>query len=692
MMQFIGTRYLLIFIIWGVCACGQKESGGMPSEATASLPEEALKGTTPWKADDLHPPTALEHIVEQFKQDLAVKRHASDGGGRAWLVKESGRPASVRVSSRGRWSFVYEAGPLGIRQGGGLYFQVSPFWGWSTPQVTTEERAGYTEVSTQAEGLGLEPETVDRQLLFIRISKRDMAQGEQIRLLYGAGPVGARADRYAERDSRFWFAVDGDGDGVRKLLGEAPAVDVLPEKPLRLFVFLTSTARPGDTVRLTVAVVDGLANAGCEFEGKVAMSLSEGNASHLVLPRWIVLKKEDRGQKTISLEATQPGVFRIFGKVMLGGREARAESNPLKVDSKAPRILWADLHGHSNRSDGTGVPEDYYNYARNVAGLDAAALTDHDHFGFPTIDQTPKVWDEIKTVQTQLNQPGRFVTLLGYEWTNWIHGHRHVLYFGDYNAMHSALDESSDTPKKLWKRLSDKDVITVPHHPAGGPIPINWTFASDPLIEPVVEITSAQGSSEAHDAKGLIHKAIRGHTVREALIRGATLGFVGGGDSHDGHPGLSHLSPAYGFRPGHDMDQEQLGNGGITGIFAEKLTRKAIFEAIRSRRVYATSGPRILLQVSLDGHPMGSMVPASALSKAPALKVDCVTPAEIGEVDLIRTGFVRKNIVSLNPGTSQRSLAFTHPVHPLKPGEFLYIRIIQKNGGTAWSSPIFVTN
>ncbi len=33
----------------------------------------------------------------------------------------------------------------------------------------------------------------------------------------------------------------------------------------------------------------------------------------------------------------------------------RAESNPMVVAGDASRILWADLHGHSNLSDGTGT-------------------------------------------------------------------------------------------------------------------------------------------------------------------------------------------------------------------------------------------------------------------------------------------------------------------------------------------------
>ena len=50
------------------------------------------------------------------------------------------------------------------------------------------------------------------------IGGRALAEGERVRIVYGAGPAGARADRYAERGSRFWVAVDGNADGVRRVL------------------------------------------------------------------------------------------------------------------------------------------------------------------------------------------------------------------------------------------------------------------------------------------------------------------------------------------------------------------------------------------------------------------------------------------------------------------------------------------
>jgi hypothetical protein len=44
-------------------------------------------------------------------------------------------------------------------------------------------------------------------------------------------------------------------------------------------------------------------------------------------------------------------------------------------------------------------------------------------------------------------------------------------------------------------------------------------------------------------------------------------------------------------------------------VLAPELTRQAVFDALRARRCYGTSGPRIDLQVEMDGAPVGSILP-----------------------------------------------------------------------------------
>jgi hypothetical protein len=47
---------------------------------------------------------------------------------------------------------------------------------------------------------------------------------------------------------------------------------------------------------------------------------------------------------------------------------------------------------------------------------------------------------------------------------------------------------------------------------------------------------------------------------------------------------------------------------GLTCVLAPELTRQAVFEALRERRCYGTTGPRIHLSFEMEGQPMGSVL------------------------------------------------------------------------------------
>jgi hypothetical protein len=634
-----------------LCALLCAGAGCRPSDEAP--PEPASPAETPGDAD--RPPHGRPELTDALRADRAAPRSPADGGGRAWLESD----AAATAMTPGRWTVIYEAGPLGVAEGGAVYLMTSPFWGWSTPQTFDADLHGYTEVTTDAEGLTLEAAAVDAQLLQVRVAGRALAPAERIRFVFGAGAALAGPDRFAERDERFWVAVDGDGDGVRGLLKDSPRIDVAPGPPARLVLTLQSTARAGEPARLVAAVLDASSSA-ARFDGELTLdALPDGLAG----PTRFALR-DGVGETSVAVHA--PGVYRLAGR----SGKLEAVSNPLVVDGAAP-LLWADLHGHSQLSDGTATPEDFFRYARDVAALDVVALTDHDHWGVRFLDERPDLWETIRSQVRRFHTPGRFVTLLGYEWTSWIHGHRHVLYFGDEGRIYSSLDEATDDPRELWAALSGQPALTFAHHSAGGPIPTNWAIPPDPVFEPVTEVVSVHGSSEALDAPGLIYSPIPGNFVRDVLDRGLRLGFVGSGDSHDGHPGLAHLESA---------------SGGLAALLSPERTRDAVLDALRARRSYATNGPRIVLRTRLAGHPMGSVLPHAAVREGARLQVAVYAPGELSRIELVRSG--APGVLWEQEGL--RDVSFEVALDDLKPGEYLYLRAVQLGGGAAWSSPFFI--
>ncbi len=611
------------------------------------------------------PPHARWDMVAQLREDRAAERHPSDGAGRAWLEEVDGQPPTATAGRAGSWAVIYEAGPLGIAEGGVIGLQVSPFWGWSTPQTRAPEGLGYTTVEPfdEAAGLLLTAATWGDGLLGIEIGGRDLQPGERLRIHYGAGTAGARADRYAEGASRLWITIDGDGDGVRGLLDDSPTIRVLPGPPAGLMLSLPGTLVPGERGLLTIAAVDGEGNAGVELSGTVELEVLPPG---LEIERRAQMGPDDQGRVQLSFAAPEEGLYRVRAR---GPGGLMGQSNPLLVSDKVPRIHFGDLHGHSALSDGTGEPEDYFRYAREVAGLDFAALTDHDHWGMRFLDERPDLVDRIMEAGRSHHEPGEFVTIHGYEWTSWIHGHRHVLFFEDGLEVFSSLDPRTEHPRDLWEALRGRAVITVPHHSAGGPIPTDWSIPPDPELEPLVEVTSVHGVSEAPDAPGSIYSAVEGAFARDALDRGYRLGFMGGGDSHDGHPGLAWLSS---------------NQGGLVAVLDAELSRAGLLEALRNRRCYATNGSRTLLFTTLDGQPMGSVLEPSSTR---SLVLFAVGDAPLAAVDIVRSGRITQQV----EGADQLLVQATVDLQDLQAGEYVYVRVRQRNGGLAISSPFFVS-
>ncbi|MEM9174001.1 MAG: CehA/McbA family metallohydrolase [Myxococcota bacterium] len=667
---------------------------------------EAAPWFTPpadWEAQHptLSPNAQLEtHFLLLAEQ--AAPRHPGDGDGRAWLERvEPVGPAalqSTRAWRRGadappkptlpaasfhRFAFVFEAGPHGVAEGGFLHPTAEPFWDWSPVQTRAPEAPGYTTAEVIRGEAALVSDA--RGLGFV-VEGAPLRPGDRVRFVYGAGTPGARVDRYAERDARILVAVDADGDGVRGFIDDDPRLDVGP-RPARLLVaFGPAELAPGDSLRLRIALLDGQGNRSDRIDAATPpgrglpaplsfeIDVLPGSTIDVGAPRTIQVEAWRDGSAVVDFgPIPTEGVLRlgVRGRGRLDGFAARV--NPIVVRRAAQRLVWGDLHGHTQRSDGTGRPDDYLRYAREVAGLDVVALTDHDHFGTHPLALDPEATRAVFEATDAADEVDHFVTLPGYEWTSWIHGHRHVLYFDPPGAeprpeIFSAIDLASDRPDELWAALRGRNALTFAHHSAGDPVAVDWRFQPDPELEPVTEIASVHGQSESREMPRAVAGGIPGWFVLDTLRAGYRFGFVGSGDSHDGHPGLAEVAG---------------GHGGLAGLFVERLDRAGVKDTLRRRRTFATNGIRPFFSVTLDDVFMGGTFEATGKEHRLRVRYEATDPIEA--IELVRSGRVAR----LEPAEPLR-VDLERTIPALQPGEFHYVRIRQENGGNAWSSPIYV--
>ncbi|MDP6040037.1 MAG: DUF3604 domain-containing protein [Candidatus Latescibacteria bacterium] len=403
-----------------------------------------------------------------------------------------------------------------------------------------------------------------------------------------------------------------------------------------------------------------------------------------------------------------PGIHHISIRDTDRGLEAR--SNPINVQtgSSELNLYWGDLHNHcGERNHHQGIsdayaPLDYnYHFGRHVAALDFMALSDHDQLGNWRPSIIP-IWDRFKKAAEYFYRPGEFVTLLGWEWTNGTnlcpgrpqYGQKCIYFRDGEGPIFSSNDPGSDTPEKLYDRLRAHRCFIIPHHvSAPDNFYNNWDH-HDPGLERLVEIYSVWGCGERPAREGNPYP-IRadnggdrdGHHVKDALARSYTLGFTAGGDTHDAAPGgIGHTyNGLTGQFENRRWAKSSPHHPGIQGVWAEELTREAIFEAIFNRHTYGTTGARIILKTELNSRPMGTVFPLRP--NAPLIyKVSATGTATITKMEVVRNG---ETIHEVTPNEDQSEFTFEDTDPPSGQIHY-YLRLTQQDGHMAWASPHFL--
>ena len=192
------------------------------------------------------------------------------------------------------------------------------------------------------------------------------------------------------------------------------------------------------------------------------------------------------------------------------------------------------------------------------------------------------------------------------------------------------------------------------------------------MLEPVTEIVSVHGSSEAMDSPGLISDPVPGTSCATRSTAATASASSAAATATTAIPDWRESPPpAPGWRR----------------LITDDHTRQGVREALARRRVYATNGPRILLHATLDDRPMGSESPEAPHPGAEqSLVAMILTERPISRIDIIRSGSVQESITVIEDKVLYR---LERAIPTLGDGEYLYLRVLQIDGGAAWSSPFF---
>jgi len=399
----------------------------------------------------------------------------------------------------------------------------------------------------------------------------------------------------------------------------------------------------------------------------------------------------DGGMKKLSVTFHEPGIHYIIVEDIKAGM--KAYSNPIVVFEEKPELYlyWGDIHGHTSKCDGSGDLDTVLYYAKNVACLDFASVTTHDHFINAMISPIgwSANWEHTKLVVDEWNKKDNFATIQAYEWrgnflgSGFTTGDRVIYSRTSEIPFYSGADKAYENENLLNAALKDwmeekggRKVMTIHHHPPHTLMGMKTDWSTfDPEFTRLVEIYSVHGSSEmskkqgneapiygGNDVPKIMETEEPGFHVRDALSMGYHIGFIASGDSHDGHIGHSishtearHLWQAplsYTAYANHMYRCHHFQQNGLIGVFAPELERSEIFDAIWNRACYGIKGTsRPYINFTINGTTIGqsnSILEVENINVNRLVKVDIAAGGGdnnyIKKIEIIRNNKVWKTI------------------------------------------------
>ena len=302
---------------------------------------------------------------------------------------------------------------------------------------------------------------------------------------------------------------------------------------------------------------------------------------------------------------------------------------------------FGSLHGHSNKSDGDESPSEVLAHARDVAGFDFYALTDHGEFLFGS------EWDTIKKKVDAYNDDHNFIALRGFEFSHNTDGHMNVFNTSDYNSSILFF-----TMPWMYYWISVKGGYGQFNHPGDA--------------APLLTFWNMQLSETAYDNMMLVEtgNGIKGN------VDGRYIPYY-----------IKALDKGWRVAPSNNLDNHSLWfdkHCHRTVIIAEELTRSAILDAISQRRVYSSDDADIEIAFRhADGTWMGSETEVNIYyDTTTQFYVEVKNNEAITKLELISNG---GDVVAEQLYSDGETEVIWTPVVEVSDGDYFFVKVTEHN-------------
>lgn len=534
------------------------------------------------------PPTGNQAINQSRNLDKFVREFTlrEEDGALGYLRAEQLGP--FEAGSLATLRQIWTVGSRPMTSGGGFWVARHFSANFGEFQTDDPTAAGYVSIETSDSDAVFEVETIMASgphggfrapvpAIAFRLVAGQLDPGESVTVSYGddrSGGPGIRVPSTESERMPLPLYIDLDASGEWRPLPITP-FQIDGGVAAGVHGFAPSVVEPGESFELSVRAEDRFFNR------------ATGD-----IPAFDVLVNDElfastaAGSEAISIlemSLPEPGVYWISLRSADGS--ITGDANPILVENDpAMRIFWGDTHGHSGYSEGIGTADYFMRFARDDARLDFVTHSEHDTW----LDAGE--WELIRETSKRYDEPGKFIPYLGWEWT------RHTRFGGHHNVLFRDIADQmpvsglsypvlSELYEQLRTRFDSGDIVVIPHAHNPG----NFRL-SDPQLEPLIEIMSMHGSFQWFMQAYLSH----GHEV----------GVVAASDDHLSRPGYS--------APNRDSLAQR---GGLGAVMAPLRSRDAIFDGMKAKRTYATTGDRIILDLDLNGVDMGQRAAYSTSRK-----------------------------------------------------------------------------
>jgi hypothetical protein len=600
---------------------------------------------------------------------------------------------NIEGMDAGSWQEIvidYELGASGMADGSWFKATFRFYSDWALFQNTDPAGANYISAEYHAAPTipGQSPATV--QKLSVRFDQKGherpfqkavivdtydgyLKAGDHIVLRLGDrrfGGAGTRVQTFVEENFRIRCYVDPLGTSRFASIGEDIVIDIKAGAPAQLMWAGSRIVRAGERIPLRLRSEDQWGNTCWNRGDKVAISATlDGkpiyNKQALLADKgWAVLLLED-------LPTKQAGELAVTASLP-DHPWVKPQSFYITVDKglASPRIYYCDLHVHSEDTIGTNSTVYNLTYGRDVTGLDILAFA-HNDFNITT-----EKWKKTVELIREITTDGSFVAYPGTEWcgSSCAGGDHNVVFLHDDEPEFPYLKTGEHVRSVEWnEEMGAKTAV----EPGAWPLEELWAaYAKDPeghlLIphvggrrcildwhHPKLERLIEIGSSWGHF----------GWLYQEAMTRGYKIGASMAGDEHRGRCG--------GGVPGTAVFGTK---GGISGVIAPELSRKAIAQALRARHTFASTGERSYGLTRCGEHIMGD----EFSQKGPAT-IDYRFLGDAGWDEIIafdHTGEIWRRELQKELGYSDRKIRF----------RWGGARVKDRYRWAAWKGKVTITN